>query len=476
MACAVRAREVYLTLGEPKPAATVLIPAARAAVDQGDLTAAVQRITACALELEAAGAWEDACRALDAHAVLLAGRGHRPQAAACEARVVEIVRRRGERREPADEWYRIAQRRRATGDAAGARTAFELAEREYDAISHHDGTASVRYHLGVLAYMEGDAGLALEEFGAAGETFARLRAPGKEAAALTMRASCLAGLDREDDALLELERALELAAAAGDVDALFAATLHRAVLDLRRDAFQEAGERLHAALGLAVADPLKEGVVRDRLAALAARTGDPRAEAEALHLAVTAFHAAAQHRLAALASIKLGFALEERGEHRRARRALEAGLTGLATPQDTTAPAEAPFEVVAAMAAVSGGLDADVLERVATLQLTLGDLTRGRATLSEAVTALRTAGEQPEALERLERRLRLEEAEASGDLRQARATAEQLLALADRPPADGTGILPGDDAVPRIQGGGDGVVPTEDLSHLLSKLSALCLT
>ncbi|MGP3912676.1 tetratricopeptide repeat protein [Nonomuraea sp. 10N515B] len=259
VACAARAREMYLTLGEQKPAATALIPAARAAVDQGDLTAAVERMTACAIELEAAGAWEDACRALDAHAVLLAGRGHRPQAAACEARVVEIVRRRGERRDPADEWYRIAQRRRATGDAVGARAAFELAEREYEAISHHDGSASVRYNLGVLAYTEGDAERALEEFGAAGETFARMRAPVKEAVALTMRAFCLAGLDRVDDAVPELQRALELAAGEGDLDALFVATLHRAVLDLRRGEFVEAGERLHAALGPAVADPLKDG-------------------------------------------------------------------------------------------------------------------------------------------------------------------------------------------------------------------------
>ncbi|MDP4509963.1 tetratricopeptide repeat protein [Nonomuraea turcica] len=259
VACAARAREMYLTLGEQKPAATALIPAARAAVDQGDLTAAVERMTACAIELEAAGAWEDACRALDAHALLLAGRGHRPQAAACEARVVEVVRRRGERRDPADEWYRIAQRRRATGDAAGARAAFELAEREYEAISHHDGSASVRYNLGVLAYTEGDVVRALEEFGAAGETFARMRAPAKEAVALTMRAFCLAGLDRVDDALPELQRALELAAGEGDLDALFVATLHRAVLDLRRGEFAEAEERLHAALDLAVADPLKEG-------------------------------------------------------------------------------------------------------------------------------------------------------------------------------------------------------------------------
>ncbi|TMR96142.1 CHAT domain-containing protein [Nonomuraea basaltis] len=504
VACVARARELYLTLGQREAAATVLIPAARAAVDEGDLTAAVERIAACAIELEAAGAWEDACRALDAHAVLLAGRGHRRQAAACEARMVEIVRRRGQRREPADEWYRIAQRRRADGDAAGGRAGFELAEREYESLGYHDGSASARYNLGVLAYTEGDAERALEEFGAAGERFARLRAPAQEAAALTMRASCLARLDRLEDALSELERARELAAAEGDLDALFTATLHRAVLDVRLGELQEAEDRLYAALGLAAADPLKEGVVRDRLAGLAARTGDLRAQVEALEPAVVNFRAAAQDRLAAIASIKLGFALEERGEYRRARVALEEGLTGVATEpgtQDTQAtgagtqsatrqktaaegpaslvaragrgeraagveaethprirPAEAPFEVIVAMAAAPGGLDADVLVRVAAIQLTLGDLTRGRATLAEAVTALRTGGEQPEAMERIQGWLRLEEAEASGDLRLARAAAEQ--ALAEQAPANGTSLS---------------AAPARERSHLLAKLSALCL-
>lgn len=473
LACAARARDLYLTLGETEAAAKVLIPAARAAVDQGDLTAAVERIAACAIELEAAGAWEDACRALDAHAVLLAGRGHRAQAAACEARLVEIVRRRGQRRGPADEWYRIAQRRRAAGDAEGARAAFEPAEREYESIGHYDGSASVRYNLGVLAYAEGDAERALEAFGAAGETFARLRAHAKEATALTMRASCLAALDQTDDALSELDRALELAAAEGDLDALFTATLHRAVLDVRRGEFEEAGERLRAALGQAAADPLKEAVVRDRLAGLAARTGDLRAQVEALDLAVRGFRDAGQDRLAAIAALKLGFALEERGEHRRARAALEEGLTGLAADDTAADPGphpggppadagtrsrarrpEAPFEVVAAMAAW-GGLDADVLARMASIQLTMGDVTRGRATLAEAVTALRATGDRPEAMKSLEGRLRIEEAKASGDLRLARAEAEQALARAgDTSPSP---------------------LPAEERSHLLAKLSAFCL-
>ncbi|WP_188187891.1 CHAT domain-containing protein [Nonomuraea sp. SYSU D8015] len=489
LACASRARDLYLTLGETQAAAGVLIPAARAAVDQGDLTTAVERITACAIELEAAGAWEDACRALDAHAVLLAARGHRPQAAACEVRVVEIVRRRGQRREPADEWYRIARRRRAAGDAEGARSAFEQAEREYDSIGHHDGSGAVRYNLGVLAYAEGDAERALEAFGAAGETYARLRAPAKEATALTMRAACLAALERTDDALPDLERALELAAAEGDLEALFTAALHRAVLDMRRGELQEAEERLHAALDLAGADPLKEGVVRDRLAALAARTGDLRAQVESLTLAVTGFRDAAQDRLVAIASLKLGLALEEHGEHRRARSALEAGLTALAEDDSDVSRhgaagsepraagahrTEAPFEVVAAMAA-SGGLDADVLARVAAIQLAVGDLTHGRATLAEAVTASRAVGDRSEATQRLERRLRIEEAEASGDLRLARAEAEAALAHADlssaeRPPAD-------ERSIERLPAGEPFAEESSaaDRSHLLAKLSAFCL-
>ncbi|SEU05082.1 CHAT domain-containing tetratricopeptide repeat protein [Nonomuraea wenchangensis] len=542
LACAARAREVYLALGEPREAALVLVPAARAAVDQGDLTAAGERIAACAIELEAAGAWEDACRALDAHAVLLSVRGHHAPAAACEARLVEVVRRRGGRREPADEWYRIAQRRRATGDPAGARAAFELAEAEYQAIGHLDGSAAVRYNLGALAYGQGEAGRALEEFGAAAEAFARLRAHGKEATALTMRAAALSALDLSEDAATELDRALDLAAAGGDLDALFLATLHRAVLDERLGEFLAAGERLRAALGQAAADPLKEAVVRDRLASLAARLGDLPAQIDALEQAVTGFRAAAQPRLAALTSLRLGFALEERGEHRRARTALESGLTTLTpSPQPPTGspstgspstgssstgspstgspstgglpstgspprepgsqpPASspsgqegrwagaAPFEIVVAMAA-SGGLDADVLARVASVQLALGDLTRGRATLAEAVTTLRAGRDRvqaigPAAAERLETWLRLEEAESAGDLPLARAMAEQALAQA-RPEAR-PGAPVGD---PRHEGGighppgrgddapGAGAAPLlpQDRSHLLAKLSSYCL-
>ncbi|MGN9843341.1 tetratricopeptide repeat protein [Nonomuraea sp. H19] len=474
LACASRARELYLSLGDTAAAANVLIPAARAAVDQGDLTAAVERIAACAMELEAAGAWEDACRALDAHAVLLAGHGHRLQAAACEARLVEIVRRRGQRREPADEWHRIARRRHAGGDPAGARAAFELAEREYESIGHHDGSGSVRYHLGVLAYTEDDLERALEEFQAAGETFARLRATAKEATALTMRASCLAALDRLDDALAELERALELAAVEGDLDALFTATLHRAVLAARLGEFEEAGERLYTALGLAAADPLKEGVVRDRLAGLAARTGDLRTQVEALELAAAHFREGGQARLAAITSIKLGFALEERGEFRRARAALEEGLAGLETG---LRPGEAPFEVIAATAATAGGMDAALLARVAAVQLTLGDVARARATLAEAVTALRSGGEErADAVEDLETRLRIEEAEAAADPRLARALAEQALAQLDQAPADEGQALASADTH-AMNGRGPATAPADAAgrqSLLLAKLSACC--
>ncbi|GAA1765980.1 CHAT domain-containing protein [Nonomuraea bangladeshensis] len=568
LACAARARELYLALGEPREAALVLVPAARAAVDQGDLTAAGERIAACAIELEAAGAWEDACRALDAHAVLLSVRGHHERAAACEARLVEVVRRRGSRREPADEWYRIAQRRRATGDPAAARAAFELAEQEYQAIGHLDGSAAVRYNLGALAYGQGEAGRALEEFGAAAEAFARLRAPGKEATALTMRAAALSALDLPEDAATELDRALDLAAADGDLGALFLATLHRAVLDERLGEFLAAGERLRAALGLAAADPLKEAVVRDRLASLAARLGDLPAQIDALEQAVTGFRTAAQPRLAALASLRLGFALEERGEHRRARTALESGLTALTpslqpssrssssgsspvglpatwppttgassvgsspiwpsstgssstgapftgSPFDPSPPAPpplppslprqeptsqpsasspsgqearwagaAPFEIVAALAA-SGGLDADVLARVAAVQLALGDLAHGRATLAEAVTTLRAGRDRvqaigPAAAERLETWLRLEEAESTGDLPLARAMAEQALAQA-RPEAPAEDLRRHEGRLGRPPGWGDDdygaaapLLP-QDRSHLLAKLSPYCL-
>ncbi|MEW1846924.1 CHAT domain-containing protein, partial [Nonomuraea angiospora] len=331
---------------------------------------------------------------------------------------------------------------------------------------------------------------------------ARLRAPVKEASALTMRASCLTALDRYDDALADLERALELAATEGDVGAVLVALLGRVALDLRLGSWDEAAERLNAAPGLSGGDPLKEAVVRDRLAALAARTGDLDAQVEALELAVAGFHAGDQPRLAALTSIKLGFALEERGEFRRARAALETGLSTLTPPPPTLANRPTPFNQPASLdtpppfdrpapfdrpvpfdraapldpstpldpptpldpsaplapassggsgnpggsgerggssgergdsaqfsgafeliAVMGGGLDAELLSRLARIQLTLGEATRGHATLNQAIRAA-----DGDRAERLETWLRIEEAEAAGDLETARALAEQTLA------------------------------------------------
>ncbi|MEO3890833.1 CHAT domain-containing protein [Nonomuraea sp. B5E05] len=455
-----RARELYAELGETERAAMALVPAARAAVDQGDLTAAGERITACAIELEAAGAWEEACRTLDAHAVMLAGRGHRAQAAACETRLVEIVRRRGRRREPADEWYRIARRRRERGDTAGARFAFELAEREYEAVGHDDGAGSVRYNLGALAYAEGEPQRALEYFGAAAEALARLRAPAKESTALTMRAACLTVLDRAEDASADLDRALELAAVAGDREALLTAALGRAALDVRLGELREAGERLRSALGPAAGDPVKEAVVRDRLAALAARTGDVPAQVTALEQAMAGYREGGQDRLAALASARLGLALERQGEFRRARAALETGLAGLETAGDVVG---VPFEVIALMA---GELDVEVLSRLAAIQLTLGDVTRGRATLDQALTTSRAGGGRDAWVERLELWLRIEEAEAAGDLLTARTLAEEALTAAERTP---THPAQGPTAFRTAS-----VEGTEERSYLLAKLSTLC--
>ncbi|SDJ95798.1 Tetratricopeptide repeat-containing protein [Nonomuraea maritima] len=506
VACAVRARDLYLELGDREAAALQLAVAARAAVEEDDLTAAGERMAACAMELEAAGAWEDACRALDAYAVLLAGRGHRARAAAAEARLVEIVRRRGARREPADEWYRVAQRRRLQGDTAAARLAFEQALGEYEHIGHDDGVGAVSYNLGALAYAEGDARHALADFGTAAQTYARLRAPAKEAAALTMRAACLARVGRTDDAVADVDRALELAAAEGDLETLFTATLGRATLDARRGELREAGERLHAALGLAGADPLKEAVVHERLAAHAALVGDAASYATELERAATLFRACGQPREAALTSIRLGFALEVCGNFTRARTVLETALTelqdhepsgddragsrdgeppqvGRAGVRDGASPAGGrsavggrqvadgmPFELVVAMA---GGPEAEVLARLAAMQLTLGSPVDGRATLTQALAALRAGGGGDRgAAERLEIRLRMEEAEASGDLERARALAEQALtAFRPHPPARGVRHL--------RDAGGRGVTrlpaaEPDDRSYLLAKLSSFC--
>ncbi|MEV5498044.1 CHAT domain-containing protein [Nonomuraea fuscirosea] len=479
VSCAARSRALHLALGESVAAAKALVHAARAAVDQDDLTASAERMAACAIELEAAGAWEEACAALDAHAVPLSGRGHPGYAAACETRLVEVVRRKGRRREPADEWYRIAQRRRGRGDVDGARVAFDLAEREYEAIGHHEGAGAVRYNLGCLAYAEGDAERALAAFGAAAEAFAGLRSRAKEAAALSMRAACLTALDRADEAPDDLERALELAAAEGDLETLLIATLGRAAVDVELGELREAGERLQSALGLAAGDALKEAVVHDRLAALAARTGDLGARTRALEAALAGFRDGGRHRLAALASIKLGFALEAHGEFRRARAALEEGLTGLETADDALASAGAPFEIIAAMA---GELDAAVLSRLAGIQLDLGDLTRGRATLTRALASLGTGGRRAEASERLRSWLRLAEAESAGDLPTARTLAQTFLTnLPPTTPPDpgaasrGSGAAsPGPPTGLPGPAGSDGDRELADRSHLLARLSFYC--
>ena len=532
VACAARARDLHRDLGEAVPAALALVIAARAALAQGDLTASGERITACAIELEAAGAWEEACRVLDAHAVLLAGSGHPGQAAACETRLVEVVRRHGLRREPADEWYRIAQRRRARGDAAGARVAFELALREYDALGNPDGAASVRYNLGVLAYGEGEAGQAMEAFGAAAETFAELDDPVKESIALTMRAACLTALGAPDDALIDLDRAVE--AAGSDPYARLIATLGRAAADVELGDLQEARERLRAALPLAGDDRLAEGVVRDRLAALHGLAGEPDAQVPELEAALSAFHDAGLPRLAALAAVKLGFALEARGELRRARRTLETALTTLHSapppgasqgddrtgaprgrapaasssgtpssgrvpgssgtpvrgwavaswPRPASTPAtaseggarsvaggvleEAPFELIAVM---NTDLDVAALSRLAALHLTLGDLAGGRT----ALASLRAGGRRDEAVARLELWLRLAEAEAAGDFAQARELATQAL----------TSSTPGGGSVASgvVRGGLTGTGPGEadiavsevgERSYLLGRLSVHC--
>ncbi|MEU4575095.1 CHAT domain-containing tetratricopeptide repeat protein [Nonomuraea sp. NPDC023979] len=506
-----RARELYLALGESVRAARVLIVSARCGAELGHLPAAAEVITTCAAELETHGSWDDACQALDAHARLLHALGHAGHAAACETAIVEIVRRRGNRRDPADEWYRIARRRRARGDLPAARQAFERAERAYNAIGHQDGLAAVRHQLGTLAYAEGDPDQAAQDLATAADAYARLGAPSREAAARTLRGACLGDLNRPDDARTELARAFELAASEGDLEALFSATLAQADLalhpasaspgtpsrpqaeagrpsraaaelaagfgnepgaafgdrggagdgwlaEVRRGLAAKAsdsagargawavaaGELLESALGMAAGDPVREAIVQDRLAVLAARTGDADGEIEALERAAAGLRHTG--RPGAFAAVRLGFALEARGALVRARSALEEGLAALAddpAPQpaepsyghraptegtacsgDGPAGAEAPYWLMA------GQVEVAVLVRVAELQLALGERARGRAALARAVAGLRREGDPAEAPAEW---LRIEEAEAAADLAGVLAPARQALQVNDDP-------------------------------------------
>ncbi|WP_372452485.1 hypothetical protein, partial [Nonomuraea harbinensis] len=258
-----RARELHLTRGDAERAARALIPGARAGAELGHLPAAAELISTCASELEAIGKWDDACQALDGHAVLLYELGHADHAAACEAAIVDVVRRRGQRREAADEWYHIARRRLSRADVSGARRAFERAERAYNQLGHRDGVAAVRYHLGVIGFTGAGMEQATQDFGTAAEAFA---APERVAAARTMRAACLVELGRCDEASAELDLAMRPAVAEGDIGALFSIALVRATADLRTGHPDDALDRLRAALGLAAGDPLREAVVHERLA------------------------------------------------------------------------------------------------------------------------------------------------------------------------------------------------------------------
>ncbi|MEV4837952.1 CHAT domain-containing protein [Nonomuraea sp. NPDC049486] len=520
-----RARELHLTRGDAERAARALIPGARAGAELGHLPAAAELISTCASELEAIGKWDDACQALDGHAVLLYELGHADHAAACEAAIVDVVRRRGQRREAADEWYHIARRRLSRADVPGARRAFERAERAYNQLGHRDGVAAVRYHLGVIGFTGAGMEQATQDFGTAAEAFA---APERVAAARTMRAACLVELGRCDEASAELDLAMRPAVAEGDIGALFSIALVRATADLRTGHPDEALDRLRAALGLAAGDPLREAVVHERLAVVhahnrpapkhrpaqvgqhpptgsgsgpaagerpslgsagdqaaaagderppvisgggaaagerpsvgsavdravgvggrlpvgpgggpvagvgglgergeggwgAARAGGSAAVVEHLGLAADGFRATGHAGLAALTSLRLGFALEERGDLRRARKALEEGLSGAVTGPT----GDAPYEVIPV-----GGAEPAVLVRLAELQFAAGEVARGRAALAQALATVRRGGVDPELAERLAERVRIEEAEAAGDLSGALALARQAAGAAADP-------------------------------------------
>ncbi|MGI5272596.1 CHAT domain-containing protein [Nonomuraea sp. CA-218870] len=417
-----RARELHLARGDAERAARALVPGARAGAALGHLPAAAELISTCASELEAIGKWDDACQALDGHALLLYDLGHADHAAACEAAIVDVVRRRGRRRDPADEWYHIARRRLSRGDVPGARRAFERAERAYNQLGHQDGVAAVRHHLGVIGFTGAGMEQAAQDFGTAADAFAAMGDPEREAAARTLRAACLVELRRYEEASAELDRAAGPAVAQGDVAALFSIALVRAGAELRSGHQDRARDRLRAALGLAAGDPLREAVVHERLAAVHA--DDPASAAEHLGLAVDGFRATGRTGQAALVSLRLGFALEERGDLRRARKALEEGLsTAVTVPEG-----DAPYEVIPA-----GVADPAVLVRLAELQFAAGEVARGRAALAQALAAVRRGGEDPALAERLAERVRIEDAEEAGDLPGALALARQAASEARDP-------------------------------------------
>ncbi|MCA2179602.1 hypothetical protein LDL08_25780 [Nonomuraea glycinis] len=170
-------------------------------------------------------------------------------------------------------------------------------------------------------------------------------------------------LDRFDAAAAEFHRALELAAGERDLTALYSVTLAEAELAMMTDRLAEAETGLLAAHGLATGDPVREAIVRERMARLVSHTGDP----ETLRLAGASFRDHGRPHLAALVCLRLGFAFEARGDLSRARAAFEEGLAALAEETLTPLP-DAPYEVLAGRTA---GLVPRAVTRLAAIQRTL---------------------------------------------------------------------------------------------------------
>lgn len=428
LVCLERALVLFETLADTVGVADATIALAEIRIESDDLDEAASQVEHGARICLSADDWQTTGRILAQHINALIAGGHGPTAAAHETQLLDLLRRHGAPREPADFAYSIAQRHRDAGDAPGALQAFHAARAEYLGISDMDGVASADQNIGTLHASSGNPDLALAAFRDAAEQFARLGSSAKAAGSHAAAAAILAMSDRLDEAASELNEAERFAAMASDTAPMFAVTIARAKLELVRGRSDAAAGCLARAQQLASGEPLPEALVYEERARLAQHNGDLTAEIEALDLAVEFFRDGGAPQLAAAVLVRLGLALERRGDASRARDALEEGTDQLL--RHSAAPPAAVY-VGGYMIASDLGVDAGLLVRLAMLHAQAGDRPRLFATLRRALELDTAAMAHHEVVEALRHMVDVEDAARAGNLPQALSLARDALARVD---------------------------------------------
>ena len=434
--CLLQASSRFTALGLSRQAANTWAALALLSLDLRDAPEAARQ---AAHAVELADEPETAKQILLDVAASMIAQGFLEEARAVEDRFVELERRDGETHDPGDARYAFGKRRRAVGDLAGALEAFEAARAEYAQTGDPDRIASADTNLGVLYFAGDQVDRAINCFRAAAARFNDAGYWAKAAMAYRDIAMCLRNAratedadgpegggvpERRDEAAAELATALALAVRSDDPEAIFEVRLEQARLDADADRLQAANEHLAAAQGLAVGDTVRQAMIHEEKARQAERVDDLQGQIEALERAVDLFREAEMQRSAANASLRLGLALEERGDLSRARSALQFAIDHLDAPST-----DSRYEIVDASPPVTR----ELLARVGLLSLRLGDERTSQAALASAARLVDRADVNRWRLSQAVEEMR--EAEAAGDLARALVTGQQALSETDDPSA-----------------------------------------